>query len=347
MKILKRLLRITRIALLVILAVYAGAALVLVNLSDPQFKSGTGPTATAEMSEMFKQVYVSQPDKFIMRDNAELFVQHFRADSNLTVIVLHGVLSSSYLMNRTSGMLQDVGSAEVFALDLRGHGRSTGRPGDVDYIDQYVDDLADVVAEVRKRKPGGKIVLAAHSMGGGIALRYALKKNAPAVDGYLLFSPHLGFTSPTVPKDVAPKSNTEEKTTEPFVKLHLTRTLGCIMLNAIGITHYNDRPTLFFNLPADFPLRQYSFRSTASMAPDDYRAALRAVQQPLFVIVGSKDEAFLADQFRPVVTKYSAGEVILVDGATHDGICYNGEAMAAAGNWLAKNGLAATRLSAR
>lgn len=347
MKIFKRLLRITRAALLAILAVYAGAALVLVNLSDPTFKPATNPTATPEMSEMFKQVYPNQPDKFTMRDKAELFAQHFRADSNLTVIVLHGVLASSYLMNRTSGMLHETGGAEVFSLDLRGHGQSTGRPGDVDYIDQYVDDLADVVAEIRTRKPGGKIVLAAHSMGGGIALRYALKKSAPAVDGYLLFSPHLGFTSPTVPKDAAPKDKVEGTTADSFVKLHLARTLGCIMLNVIGIKHYNDRPTLFFNLPAEFPFRQYSFRSTASMAPDDYRAALKAVHQPLLVIVGSKDEAFLADQFKPVVTKYSAGEVVLVEGATHDGICYNGEAMAAAGNWLAKNGFTEANLSSR
>ncbi|HEX7530003.1 MAG TPA: alpha/beta fold hydrolase [Pyrinomonadaceae bacterium] len=324
MKIFKRLLRITRIALLAILAVYAGAALVLVNLSDPEFKPATNPAATAEMSEMFKQVYANQPDKFTMRDKAELFAQHFGADSNLTVIVLHGVLARSFLMNRTSGMLHNAGGAEVFALDLRDHGQSTGRPGDVDYIDQYVDDLADVVAGIQKRKPGGKIILAAHSMGGGIALRYALKKDAPAVDGYVLFSPHLGFTSPTIPKDAAPKEKVERTTAESFVKLHLARNLGCIMLNSIGITHYNDRPTLFFNLPAEFPLRKYSFRSAASMAPDDYRAALGAVQKPLLVIVGSKDEAFLADQFQPVVAKYSAGQVILIEGETHNGICYNG-----------------------
>ncbi len=347
MKILKRLLRITRIALLSILAVYAGAALVLVNLADPHFKPTTGPAASVAISEMFKQVYPSQPDKFAMRDKAELFARHFRADSNLTIIVLHGVLASSYPMNRTSGMLQDAAGAEVFALDLRGHGQSGGRPGDVDYIDQYVDDLADVVAEIRKRKPAGRIVLAAHSMGGGIALRYALKKDAPVVDGYLLFSPHLGFASPTVPKDAAPEEKIAKTVTEPFVKLHLARTLGCIMLNAIGIRYYNDRPTLFFNLPAEFPLRQYSFRSTASMAPDDYRVALQAVRQPLLVIVGSKDEAFRADQFKPVVTKYGAGEVILVNGATHDGICYNGEAMAAAGKWLARNGFVETRLGLR
>jgi hypothetical protein len=56
-----------------------------------------------------------------------------------------------------------------------------------------------------------------------------------------------------------------------------------------------------------------------------------------------------SDKFtmRDIVTKNGAGEVVLIEGATHDGICYNGEAMAAAGNWLAKNGFAKANLSAR
>jgi len=36
------------------------------------------------------------------------------------------------------------------ALDCRGHGQSNGAMGDVDYIDQYIDDLADVISIVKK-----------------------------------------------------------------------------------------------------------------------------------------------------------------------------------------------------
>jgi hypothetical protein len=42
-----------------------------------------------------------------------------------------------------------------------------------------------------------------------------------------------------------------------------------------------------------------------------------------------------------------AGEVVLVEGATHDGIYFNGQALAAAGNWLAKSGFTETKLSVR
>lgn len=53
MKIFRRLLRITRIILLAVLAVYATAALLL-NLSDPGFKSAAGASAKAGTARIFK-----------------------------------------------------------------------------------------------------------------------------------------------------------------------------------------------------------------------------------------------------------------------------------------------------
>lgn len=341
MKISNRAVKITGGVLLTLFAAYVGLAFHLINKTDPAFRSPSDASAASDavMAEMFKQVYKSQPARFMARDRIELAARRFGNEASLlTVVVLHGVLSSSYTMNRIAGMLQEAGSAEVFALDLRGHGKSSGRPGDVDYIDQYVADLADVVAEIHRRKPQGKVVLAGHSMGGGIALRYAMKQGTPSVDGFLLLSPHLGFNSPTMPQEPASQNKTESAS-EPFLKLHLPRTLGLIMLNVIGVRHYNDRQTMFFNLPAEFPLRQYSFRSMSSMAPDDYRAGLRAVHQPLLVLVGRNDEAFLAGQFEPAVKQYSAGRVVVLEGESHNSICYSATAVAAAKNWLEKSGL--------
>ena len=80
-----------------------------------------------------------------------------------------------------------------------------------------------------------------------------------------------------------------------------------------------------------------------------FRRLLRIARTSLLAILALYAVAalVLADQFKPVVTKYSAGQVILIEGETHDGICYNDEAMAAAGNWLARNGFTETKLSAR
>ncbi len=71
----------------------------------------------------------------------------------------------------------------AYALDLRGRGESGGRSGDVDHIGQYEEDLTDVVAALRSAHPDRGFVLSGHSMGGGIAQRFAQASDSPAVDG--------------------------------------------------------------------------------------------------------------------------------------------------------------------
>lgn len=85
-------------------------------------------------------------------------------------------------MNKTAGLLRETMNAEVFAVDLRGHGKSEGNPSDVDFIDQYAADLAEVAKTIRTEKPKGKIILAGHSMDGGFSLRYAPNTKFPKVD---------------------------------------------------------------------------------------------------------------------------------------------------------------------
>lgn len=269
-----------------------------------------------------------------MRDGKFLHAERFRRKSRTTVILLHGVLGSSRQMNRTAGLLRDALKAEVYALDLRGHGESQGTPGDVDYIGQYENDLEDVVEAVKKQKPGGRILLAGHSMGGGIELCYAMKKNAPAVDGYLLFSPLLGQNSPTIPRVDPDRKAGSGK--EPFLKVDIMRIIGLKMLNSIGVHKYDSLPVLFFNLPKGAPLREYTYRSDQSMSPDDYRQGLRAVHKPLLVLVGSRDEAFVASAFRPAVTGNSHGEVVVIKGATHESILYSKAAMDTVVSWASR-----------
>ncbi len=330
-----RIIRITGIILLAIFIAYIGLAFVLINLEDPSFKPGTVPTPNAaQMADMgFEQIYESVPSFFITRDGTKLFTNRFNQESGLTIVLLHGILASSYTYNKMAGLLREATHAEVVALDLRGHGQSAGRPGDVDYINQYADDVADLIKDIQKRKPGGKIILAGHSMGGGIALTYALRKGSPEVNGYLLFAPNLGYSSPTVPKKAIENKNADV-TDEPFMKIHLSRILGLIMLNWVGIQRYNDLFTLFFNLPDEFPLKKYSFRSAASMAPEDYKAGLQAVDKPLLVIVGSSDEAFVAQEFKPTVMNNSHGEVLIIAGQTHNGIRHNKRSMEAVKRWI-------------
>ena len=313
----------------------AEEAFKLINAPEPSFKKSISNSYynLKNNAQEFKQVYKSEPHRFLMRDGKYLFAQKFPANSNLIIIMLHGVLSSSLEMNGISGKLNKILNAEVYALDLRGHGKSDGNPGDVDYINQYEDDLADVIKSIRKEKPGSKIILAGHSMGGGIELRYALNKNYPEVNGYLLFAPLLGQNTPTYSK---PGNDSLQNRNEPFMKIDIQRIIGLKMFNSIGVHKYDYLPVLFFNLPDKMPLREYTYRSDQSMSPDDYKEGLHAIHQPLLVLVGNKDEAFDAKAFIPAVKNNSSGEVFIINGATHDGILQNNEAIRRIKTWAEK-----------
>ena len=143
------------------------------------------------------QAYPFVERRFTVRDGAQIFARVFDAPSRNTIVLLHGVASSSAELNIPSGLLRAATGARVVTLDLRGHGHSSGQPWQVAYAGQYEDDLADVIATLRQENPKGRIILAGHSMGGGIVLRYALLGHAPPVEDYLLIAPLMGGDSPT------------------------------------------------------------------------------------------------------------------------------------------------------
>ncbi|MFL0351984.1 alpha/beta hydrolase [Xanthomarina sp. GH4-25] len=302
----------------------------LINLPNPTFNPDIiqKPMTSEAIADLgFDQVYKNSPQKFTTRDGKQLFSYVYKTESNTTIILLHGILSSSYLMNKTAGLLKEATNSEVVALDFRGHGQSEGTPGDVDYINQYADDLEDVISEIKKEKPNQKIILAGHSMGGGIILRYAMKENKPNIDGYLLFAPHLGVNSPTV-------KTTNSVEEEAFIKLHINRIIGLKMMNAIGDTTHNHLPVLFFNLPETMPITKYSYRANESMSPLDYKKGLNAIDKPLLVVVGSEDEAFDANKFSSAVTENSTGEVYIAENETHNGIRHNKKTMEIISIWI-------------
>lgn len=326
---------------LMVLAGLAGLlfalALVMILWSDPTFARlpDLSPAELAAIKSRYQQPYPAETRRFRMRDGEVLASQYLKrtdlkqADARTTIVLVHGVLDSSFPHNRDSGLLREATGADVVAIDLRGHGASGGTRGDVDYIGQYEDDLADVIREIRARQPGGKIILAGHSMGGGIALRYAQRPGVPPVDGYLLFAPYLGWSSPTTRKEADP----DAAGGSGFLKVHLARILGLKLLNAAGITAFNGLRTQLFNLPPEVPLRSYSYRAMENGAPADYRAALKAVHVPLLVIVGSRDEAFIADHYVGVIRHYSQGKVLIVPDANHNGVLHDGRALEAVTAW--------------
>lgn len=116
------------------------------------------------------------------------------------VLICHGLGEhSSRYMNVVEALLPD--GWALYGLDHRGHGRSEGRRA---HLDSYADWLADFDAfrkVVVARHQGLPVYLLGHSMGGQIALAYALD-HQDALAGLVLSAPALA--SDAVPKAAVP-----------------------------------------------------------------------------------------------------------------------------------------------
>jgi len=190
------------------------------------------------------------------------------------------------------------------------------RRGDIDHIGQFEEDLADLIDQFRQA--GQKVTLVGHSSGGGLVVRMAGGAYRDRMDKAVLLSPFLHHSAPTT------RSNSGG-----WAKPLTRRLIGLSMLNNIGITALNHLTAIQFAMPQailDGPLGHtattaYSFRLNTSYAPrNNYQKDIEKLP-PFMLVVGSKDEAFIAKEFEPLLTQYSdKGVYHLNDDVGHLGI---------------------------
>lgn len=109
-------------------------------------------------------------------------------DGRLPLIIVHGFAEHARRHSELAAAAQEAGHS-VIAVDLHGHGESTGPRGVVAGYDaavRAVHALVDLVEQDSGRKP----VLFGHSMGGAIALKFALEEPL-RLSGLVLSSPFL------------------------------------------------------------------------------------------------------------------------------------------------------------
>ncbi|CAM1365466.1 Lysophospholipase, alpha-beta hydrolase superfamily [Tenacibaculum soleae] len=308
-------------------------ALKLINLPEPQFDEpytiNLNPKDIEDLG--FDQPNISETIVFNMKDNVKIVGKKYPFTSNKTAILVHGVLANSYTYNKTSGFIRNALQAEVISIDLRGHGASGGIPGDISTPNQYSKDLDEIIVSIKNDKPNQNIILVGHSMGGGIVLRHSETFPLTKIDGYVLFAPNLGITSPTTKQQIDLNNN--------FIKSHLSRGLGLKMLNEFGIHQYDSLKVVFYNLPKQIPIKSYSYRSMNAIYPDDLKQTLKSIEAPLITLVGSIDEVFIAEEYPTVIKAYSNGNCFVIKNETHNGIRHNEEAMNKIREWSIKNGL--------
>jgi alpha-beta hydrolase superfamily lysophospholipase len=105
----------------------------------------------------------------------ELYYQHWRPEATprAVLVVVHGYGEHSGRYGNVVDWFVPRGYA-VYALDMRGHGRSAGKQGYVESYSEYRADVAAFLDLVCSEEPDREVFLLGHSQGGLTVLDYVL-----------------------------------------------------------------------------------------------------------------------------------------------------------------------------
>jgi acylglycerol lipase len=115
-------------------------------------------------------------DRVTNSDGHELFIRSWRPETNARAVVaiVPGFNSHSGYYTWVADQLTANGFA-VYAVDLRGRGRSEGERFYVDKFADYVRDAASLMHLAKAREPGLPVFMLGHSAGGVVACIYTLE----------------------------------------------------------------------------------------------------------------------------------------------------------------------------
>jgi pimeloyl-ACP methyl ester carboxylesterase len=315
-------------ALVGMLALALTAMIATPLASPPELKSISQTARAVDRSTM------PALEHFSARDGTTLTYRHYPARSQPVgkiAIVIHGSSGSSVAVHALADALAGRG-VETYAPDIRGHGGS-GTRGDVAYVGQLEDDLADLVALLRKTAPDAPLTLLGHSAGGGFALRVAGSPIQTLFARTVLLAPYLGYDAPT-----------NRPNSGGWASADIPRILGLVALRRIGLDCCEALPALAFAVPpnsASILVPAYSYRLMRNFATRGYKADLAAATRPLTLIAGAEDELMVADHYADAVHAVAPSvDVKLIDGVNHMGIVSDSKAVSAIADDVATRGLA-------
>jgi pimeloyl-ACP methyl ester carboxylesterase len=305
------------IGLLVLLAVAAMIPLTVIVFSAPK-----SPPAMASMEEPFRQVAQDfpAPRQFRARDGASLQYYAYLAAPDKAAVLIHGTAGPGTSMHALAQSLRAAG-VTAYVLDIRGHGGS-GRRGDIDYIGQLDDDLADFVAQLGPAKNGETRTLAGFSGGAGFAIRFAGGPYGLLFDRYVFLSP------------ILPGSPALRPSAGGWTNISLPRIITIASLGRFGIHWFDGFSVISYAVSPEnsaATTASYSYRLAANFnAGLQHERYLGNIRRPAAILVGDADEQVVADQYTPLLQRLGVGiPVTLVPNMKHTDMIATPEALQA------------------
>lgn len=302
------------------------------------FGTAKPPPPLPSVTEPFSSLdYRGLPalQSFPARDGKELHFREYTASGGQVAVLIHGSAGSSSDMHLLALALQSAGVAS-YVPDLRGHGADEPH-GDIAYVGQLDDDLADFMGRIKAMRPDATWTLIGFSSGAAFALRVAAEVPLGQMfDRFILLAPYLRYDAPSVRTAASEKTSdggAVPVTAQSWASVSIGRIIGLSMLNFVGIHTWDGLPVLAFAVPPNVAsvTPHYSWRLLHNFgAHDDYLADIRAVSRPMRVYVGAEDELLVANKLpNEFESQRKDIQVSVLPGISHSGLITRPEAISA------------------
>lgn len=267
--------------------------------------------------------------------DCKLAFRHYpgRSDARTIVVLIHGSAGSGAQLHALASGIAASGTAQVYTLDMRGHGLSEGKPGHaVFHVEQPCQDIAEFIAFLDRTTPHARIILGGHSAGGGLALRFSRSRAGRRVAGYLFLTPYVGLGSPTI-----------RPLFGGWIAVRMNRLRAVILANVLGIKRFNNMTVISFDL-SGCPDRgsytpSWSFNTALAMGPGRWTPGAGSIEidKAVLVVAAGRDECFYADAY-PEAFRVLApqAELRTVKNIGHWDVLVDTEVVAITTGWLSK-----------
>ncbi|MCD2172001.1 alpha/beta hydrolase [Rhizobium sp. C4] len=310
----------------------------LVAMNRPRDRAELRAAATIGMPvpTAAESAAIPRVENFEARDRSLLGFRHYRSkeQTRLKLYLVHAETWDDLQFTAlATGLAYRAGTADVFTFDLRGHGQNPLHRGDVDYVGQPTDDLADLIRATSA--PGDVIVIGGHSAGAAVAARLAVAPGRIKLNGLLLLAPIL-----------SPDFSANRPALGGWALPLKARVAALELQNALGF-HWSDReiavqyaiPEAVWEGPLGYSVTSdYTWRFVQSMQlPSNNGAEFARIRAPYLAVVGSDDEVIDAAKLEPAMkTLNKHGEYAVLAQETHFSLVNSQQTLAIIQNWLSK-----------
>jgi acylglycerol lipase len=199
-------------------------------------------------------------------------------DVRAVVVLAHGAGEHSGRYAHVAARLVDEGYG-VYALDHRGHGRSDGPRALIDRMQSAVADLDSLTVLASSEHADARVFLLGHSMGGAIALRYAIA-HQDRLTGMLLSGPLAALEAASPAQRAAAKVLSAVVPRLPLIAVDAS----LVSRDPAVVEAYKDDPLVFHG---KLPVRTVA---ELAAAVESFPDGVRSITLPTLIMYGTADQ---------------------------------------------------------